>query len=297
MELKELKHNIEHNTLDTNLVIMKYSGNGDFIIHQYLNKYITDNNLELTSIDNLTEIELSTNSLFNTTSNILYYYEVDILETIPVVSNTNKLWIKCKKLSKSIDKSLVVEIPKLEKWQIIDYISTVCNGLSEDRVEELYKIYTDNIFRISMEISKITLFDEDKNKCYDRIKNQLYADSTDYTIFDIVNCITHHDKSKLTMVYSNINNIDVDIFGLLSLLMSNFKNIISIQLSKTSTPESLNISSKQFWAIKKYSCGYYNKEQLVKIYSFLCTIDYKIKSGSLDTRIALDYVICKIMSI
>ena len=47
MELKELKHNIEHNTLDTNLVIMKYSGNGDFIIHQYLNKYITDNNLEL----------------------------------------------------------------------------------------------------------------------------------------------------------------------------------------------------------------------------------------------------------
>ena len=295
MELKELKHNIEHNTLNTNIVIMKYSSNGDFIIHQYLNKYITDNNFELVCVDDLSQIESSANSLFDTFSNTLYYYEVETLEYIPVVSSNNRLWIKCKKISKNVDKNSIIEIPKLEKWQIIDYISTVCDGLSSDRVEEIYRIYTDNIYRISIEISKIKLFDEDINKCYDRIKNQLYTDSTDYTIFDIINCITHNDKSKLSIVYNNINNIDVDIFGLISLLISNFKNIISIQLSKTATPESLNISSKQFWAIKNYSCGYYTKDQLVRIYTFLSTIDYKIKSGMLDTNIALDYVICKVM--
>ena len=62
MELKELKHNIEHNTLDTNLVIMKYSGNGDFITKKF--KKSLRNNYFL-SFFNLTNLYIKLNFLTN----------------------------------------------------------------------------------------------------------------------------------------------------------------------------------------------------------------------------------------
>ena len=74
----------------------------------------------------------------------------------------------------------------------------------------------------------------------------------------------------------NIDNIDVDAFGLMKILSTNFKKVIDIQLNPKATAESLKMSSKQFWAIKKYSCGYYTREQLISIYTMLNDCDYHI---------------------
>ena len=101
----------------------------------------------------------------------------------------------------------------------------------------------------------------------------------------------------MATVYKEIQNIDVEPFGLIALLINNFRNVIDVQLSRNATAESLGLSGKQFWAIKNYSCGFYNREELIEIFEFLNDIDYKIKSGELNTSILIDYIICKILTI
>ena len=51
---------------------------------------------------------------------------------------------------------------------------------------------------------------------------------------------------------------------------------------------------KQFKAIK-YNCGRFTNEELVKIYELLTSIDIKLKTGLIDNKIIVDYLLSKIL--
>ena len=123
----------------------------------------------------------------------------------------------------------------------------------------------------------------------------MFVDSTEYTVFDLTNSLLRKDFNGLEKIKYNLNIIDVDPFGLLSILLKNFRHVIDIQLAKNPTPEYVGVSSKQFWAIKNYSCGFYSKDELVHIYKLLLSLDKKIKNGDIPINMVIDYIICKIL--
>ena len=298
MQLDELKYHIVNKEILPNILIFKYrkgSVNSKFIFHQYLNEYSKNNDLTIMIKEDLYEFNVS--GLFDTLSddNSIYIYEEPKLESL--VINTNKIiWILCNTISKKIKdqyKDSIIELVTIEDWQIKDYIGFNVPWLLDDKKDRLYTNYKSDIFRLELEIDKLKLVNN--NSWYDKIKDQLYVDSTEYNIFDITNCIIRRDKKKLQELKNDINYIDIDTFGFIKILLTNFKYVIDIQLAKNSTPEYVGVSNKQFWAIKNYSCNHYSREELVYIYKFLLSLDMDIKSGSIPIEIVVDYVISKIM--
>lgn len=296
MNIEELKTLLENKQSLPNVLILKCPNkDADFLFYQYIHKYGDNSNKVISFVEDINSLSSNAVSLFSNedVSDHIYIYEVQKLEFVPIT--TQSLWIKCKTIDKKVKdafKDNIVDMPKLESWHIKDYISTNLMWLKEHDQDELFDNYKSNLFRLNLEIEKLKLFDGD-DLVYDDIKDQLYIDSTESTIFDLTNSIVKRDIVGIRC----INVVDVDPFGLLQILIKNFRYVIDIQLARNPTPEYVGVSSKQFWAIKNYSCGKYTKEELVEIYKFLLSLDNRIKDGYISTSIVVDYIITKIMLI
>lgn len=297
MDIQEFKQHIENNDLNISLVICKYKGNGDFIFHQYLKEYITRNNYDVDVISDITSSKAK--NIFDVSCNTVKVCNMDKLENLDIDTDKSHdiIWVKCKSIDKKIQKKYsdnIIELPALESWQIKDYILSITD-LSHKYAEELYSAYKDSMYALDNELSKLILFDS-QEKIYTKVKDQLYNDVAEYNIFDVVNAIIKRDIVKVQSILSQKPISKDDTYGFLNLLITNFKKIIDIQLNPRATAESLNISAKQFYAIKKYSCGYYTKQQLINIYKFLTNCDYMIKSGYADIGMMADFIIVKIFT-
>lgn len=300
MKLEEYKSQLENRQPLPKVLIFKCKGkeHSEFLFHQYLNRYAEDNNIIIEYIEDLSKL-YNGSSLFNTymTTGSLYVYTTDKLESIDIDTIKDNLWIRCKTVDKKIasnNEDIIIELPNLEDWHIKDYIDFNVPALSKEGKDKLFSNYKSNPFRLENEIAKLTCF-EKPAAMYKQIENQLFVDSTQYSVFDVTNCLLRRDFRTLDKIKHTLSIIDIDAFGLLKILTTNFKYVIDIQLSRNPTPEYVGVSSKQFWAIKNYSCNIYTKEELVYIYQMLLTLDIKIKSGYISTEDVIDYIICKIM--
>ena len=288
IELATFKNEIENNTLlfDDNLFIFIGKDlSSEFIFDQYAHIFVNNNLIELNLVDGLYD----NMGFFDIDNSSLDIFKTDKLEYIP---KTFKGWIYCKSVSKDIKDnfdSCIIELPKLEKWQIVDYISSKCS-ITIEQAEKLYNEY-DNIYKLDIESNKLKIFNDNY---FDILSDQLLS-KDEYEIFDITNALLQRDKNKLKLIYQQ--NIKVDAFAFMSLLIKNFKQVVDIQLARNASAESLGISGKQFWAIQKYNCNRYSRDELIYIYKLLTSLDLQIKSGKINTDIIQNYIVFKILAL
>ena len=305
MNLKQLKTAIENKTLNDDLIIFKVSDN-DFIANQYRSEISKISNKEIEYIDSLTPFIQSNDDLFNDNS-LEQFSTIKVLrEDVFIYSNvipsalSGIIVITNKFHDKQVEKDLqsyIVELPKLEPWQIKDYVYSIAEGVDTKDLDWLLSLCSNNIFRLQQELDKITIFSKNERKYLftDLIRDGALDDLTPYNIFNFTGAITSKNIPQLLGIYENINSVDINEFGLLKILIQNFKNLILVQLNSNPTTESTGLESKQLWAIKKQPrC--YSPEQLLNIFTFLCDIDRQVKEGELPTEIMRDYMIIKILS-
>ena len=124
-----------------------------------------------------------------------------------------------------------------------------------------------------------------------------FSDHTSLNIWDLTNSIIKRDKKVVVEALKVIDHMDVEPLGLVTTLYRGFKNVIDVQLNPKATAESTGMSSKQFYAVSKYNCNKYTKEELVKIFKLLTSIEYEFKFKSLEIDDIIDYVIVNIMGV
>lgn len=300
IELKDFKNQIENNSVEKKFLIFKCAdASAEFIIHQYLKHYRQVNDFDIEHLECLKD-NLSGN-LFDVSPSVIRLYETKTLDVFVEPNNSSITWIICRKIEKrltSLYEDYIIEVDKLDDWQIKDFTSTVGSGVDEADLNSLLDIYGNNIYRLDNELAKIAIFEENERRAiFNQVKDQLFTDTSSHSIFDIVNCIVRRDYGTMARLYEEISNIDVEPYGLIKLLIDNFKKIIDVQLGKNPTAESLGMSGKQFWAIQKYSCGFYSPEELEEIFKMLNNIDFQIKTGYLDTKYVVDHLICRTLLI
>lgn len=290
IDIVELKKQIEDNTFSKDLLIcVCKDDSAKFIATQYLHYYARKNSSEIKLIED-PEIQVGNNFFDDMNLKEIYVYKCEKLEIIPRVVGS-KLWIICDKISKNLKneyKSNVVEFQKLEDWQIKDYVVTTSH-ITDEQASVLMSTYKD-IVKLDIEIQKLTIF---RQNMFDELKDQLvYIEEK--SIFDLVNALIQRDRVKLSEACEKGID-DIEPFALLSLLTKNLKAIISIQLAKNPTAESLGMSGKQFWAVSKFSCNHYSREELLYLFDFITQIDSKIKSGEVDTSNVVNHIISKFL--
>lgn len=302
MKIEQLKEQIENKTIGNDLLVL-VNEKDNFVANQYIHAIASIKNLPIKMAENVDELFMSDNVFFEETDNSLNVLQIDTFdcerEDLPLLINTIIVCKSVQDKTKQIIGEYICEIPTLTAQNIKEYIMSRCDGLSTEAVNWLYDITNGNIYRIQQEIDRLNLFNKDEQLfCLDKfIEDGLYDDLTNFNIFNLTNAIMKRDVQSVHDILAEIQNMDVDPFGLLTILYNSFKNLIKVQLTSNPTAESLGISPKQFSAIKYNNVGRFSAEGLNTIIEFLTNIDFRIKNGDLPTDILIEYIITTILSI
>lgn len=292
MILSDLKTKI-NNGLKISLPLIFINDNNDYLIKTYLNQIAKNNRLTIKEIENINEMKDIEAGMFKE-ADYLYVYNVkkdDVLDSQDL-GNFNIILISPNEIK---DLTLdTVKFDKLVSWQIESYIQKLIPGLSEVEIQWLCKNSNYDLYRLQNEAEKLNIFDvKDQDEMFRQINNDNgYCDLNELTIFNLSNAIVLKDIVRIKKVIEDIDYIDIEGVGLVTILLKNFLNIINLQTNTKATAESLGMSEKQFRYLKYNHCNKYSDKELYSIYDFLTDVDYKLKSGLLDmTNIELVYYI------
>ena len=292
MELRELKNKIlAQEALSFPLLFINYDN--DYLIKSYVKKIAENNSLTIKEIESIKEMVDIESGMFKE-ADYLYIYNFNKDDNLSkeqlkdykiiLISDTDR---------KDSDIEKVV-FNKLENWQIEAYVQTLLPGLDNQEVSWLCKNAKYDIWRLDNEASKLNIFDKkDQSKILMAINDDNgYVDLNELTIFNLSNAIMNKDMLGIKKVVEDIDNIDVEGTGLVTILLKNFLNIINIQTNSKATAQSLGMSEKQFRYLQYNQCNKYSNEEWFNIYNFLTDIDYKLKSGLLEmTNNQLNYYV------
>ena len=292
MELRELKNKILASEA-LSFPLLFINDNNNYLIKSYIKEIAKNNSLVIKEINSIKEMVDIESGMFKE-ADYLYIYKLnkdDVFSEeqlkdykIILISDTDKK-------DSNIEK---VVFNKLENWQIEAYIQALIPGLDNQEVSWLCKNAKFDIWRLDNEASKLNIFDKkDQSKILMAINNDNgYVDLNELTIFNLSNAIMNKDMVGIKKVIEDIDNIDVEGTGLVTILLKNFLNIINIQTNSRATAQSLGMSEKQFRYLQYNQCNKYSNEELFNIYNFLTDIDYKLKSGLLEmTNNQLNYYV------
>lgn len=300
MKVEELKQLIETKKYSNQSFIFNNYDNCPFLVHQYLHEIIKDNNLEIKIVEDVKEIPVKNNNSFlSILNNYLYIFYCDDDKLLRHIKNVDKsMFIYTgKKLKDILDiEDFIVDVPKIEDWQIKDYVYTRGKNLDKNDLDYLLNLTTD-LFRLEKELDKIEIFDEkyQKNIFKQFISNGIFNDLISYNTFDFIESVVKRKKNDVLQIYNKLLISGINEMGIIALLYNNFRNIIKIQLSPNPSPESTDLKPNQFWAIKKNNVGFYTKDELLKIFRLLTDIDRKIKIGEIPIEYSIEYLLLKIL--
>lgn len=305
MTLQDLKSQLESKSYTSNSILIFLSKKPTILFDQYINAIAEQKNMNIQYIDSLDEVMKSDGQLFfdeETPDTALYVYKCQkldydneqLFQKANVIICTNELTDKSKKLFQRF----VYEFPTLEDWQIKDYAYSLLEGIEPEHIDQLLKRCNGDIFRIDQEIKRLALFapSERESTLRQFIKDGIYSDLSNYTVFNFSNAIDKKDIETIVKIYKQIQYVDITDMFLYTVLWKNFRNIILTQLQPIVTENTTGLPSKQLYAVKKIP-RVYSRNQLVRIYELLTSVDKKVKNGELPTEILVDYLTVKILSI
>ncbi len=299
MKLEELKNSIiKKNTPDNFLVFVTYGNN--FLADQYINGIAESKKLEINRIHSLQDLNSSAAFIFDYSS-MLNVLRVETFDEFAEYKNLKNTIVVCDKVDKKIEKlvaDFIILMPKLTDWQIIDYILTLCPGLSEDEAKMLYKITYGDIYRIDNEASKIAMFPRFQQKdIFMQIYYQQGSDLFAIGDYDLINAITANNKAFVKDLLLHRGSVILEPLSINNQALNKFKKILFVnQNSGLKSFESVGIGAAEASGIRRY----YNSislDKLATVIKFLSATDLKLKSGKLDmTKDQLvDYILCNIM--
>jgi hypothetical protein len=301
-KIKVLKKKIENRLIDDSFLVLSYR-DSSFIANHYVTEIAKIKNKQKISIDSLEQMK--PNDVFEPNDNGLYILHVDEFDSNITNFQPYKNYVViCNKITertrdKVVETAVYCSLPKLEEWQILDYIKFTCSGLTEGQVKYLYDISDGDIYRINNELLKISLFDKNiQSEIFKQIDSEGgYSDLSRMTIFNLTNATIKKSVGELSKVMSEISSMKLDGILVFNILYKNLKNIIDVKLNTKSNPESIGMSDKQYKAIS-YSYNNISSTKIINMFEFITSVDLKLKSGMLqmsDERF-IDYLICNLLS-
>ena len=284
MQLIDLKEKLNKNLAITLPLAFTYPHDDQvlFVIKQYIQAIAKQKQLKIVDVDNIRQIEELSAGLF-VDDDSLFVLQASAEAPVDPASVADKNLIILYDNPVDSYPCDVITFSKLEKWQIEDYVASQLPGLPADVIKWLCTIAKYDVYRLQNEADKISIFDvKEQEKIFQHINmDNGYMDLNDGDIFTFVNAIMKKDIVSIKRILENINFIDIEGTGVITILLKQFRNLIDIQLNPKATAASLNMSERQFKAIS-YNTGRFSNKKLQEVYNMLLQCDQKLKNGLLE---------------
>lgn len=303
MRFEDIKSQIEDSTISDALLIFQCQDN-NYVAYQWAREIAKIHNKDISYIDSLEGLISASIDIFGTKTiddgERIYSCETFDITSDKLKSERNLIIItnKITKESENIFKENICILPKLEDWHIKDYVYSLCQGIDEKDLDWLVSVCKSDIYRISNEVDKLTLFSVNERKyLFEDMKYQgAFNDLSTFNVFNITNAVTSRDYGSLLNALKEIKSFDAEPLGVVTLLYQGLKKLILVWLASNPTVENTGLKSNVIYAINK-SPRTFTKKQLLDAYQFLNNIDRLLKTGQLcDMNKLIDYVICKVLT-
>ncbi len=303
MDIKELKESIEAGTIGTQFLILQYE-DVPFVADQYLREISKLRGRPIEYVEDIVAISNSSFDIFGMASldDSIRVYRTTELSYLPDNLKTEEnLYIIVKKITDknalTVYQDSIVNIPPLEGWHLQDYMYSVAEGVDRKSLDWLIKATNNDIYRLENELDKFRLFTPSEQKFLfnDMLHEGAYSDLSSFNVFNITNAITSREMNNLKLALKEIKSFDAEPLGIVVLLYQGFRKLIQVWLALKATPENTGLKSGMIYAINKQP-KVFNKEQLLKSFLLLTDIDRQLRSGNIDTKWLVDYLVCRILT-
>ena len=219
--IESLKFKIEHNEkIITPLIFIR--AHAEFLVTQYIGAFsaLYDDVLIL---DNLQSI-YARNNAFGETHSCLKLFYADKLDNLDERFKTlTNVIIVTDKVSDNVLKdfaSNIVIFAPIEDWQIKDYVYSRCDGVNTEKLDWLIQLCNSDLFRLKYEADKIQIFPIAQRKYLfdDFLRDGVFDDLSQYTIFNITDAIQKRDAVELGKILEELSRIDVEQVGVVTVL-------------------------------------------------------------------------------
>lgn len=182
-------------------------------------------------------------------------------------------------LNKKLEKLGLITTTEI-KNQLIDY----CNGSLSKLNVETDKLYTIKLNQQNKEINQ-----------YD-IENYITKDM-EYVIFDLTNAICELNNDKVYLLIDNMIKNKEQPVSIISMISSHFRRLFFISRSEFGDRELGEYLGLKEYAIRKYrqQLKNFSQKQLKTIYDKCLEVEYFIKSGKMEAKNGLSYLVSSIL--
>lgn len=280
MTIEELKNLIETKNVPSEMLVFVCKKDR-FLAEQYIREIGKVRNLTIQYTDSVQE-----SGLFG------------------VVNDGNLYVVFCKEfIGEPVDNYIIVcektdykdavVFPELEKWQVEDYVNTVCDGASKEVLSKL--VNNKDLFSIESDVEKICIFDKVVRKSLSEefLSQNAFSSICSVDAFDFIKAVQNRDMKAISGMYWKYEREPMSFVGL---MCNQFRNMVNVGLQKNPTEANTGLKSNQIYAIIKV-CEKYSKEQIYKIFRFLYSVDEKLKTGKLPSDGLFDYLLVKVLSL
>lgn len=167
-------------------------------------------------------------------------------------------------------------------------------GLKDDYCKMLCKLVSNDYGRLLLEMNKLEILkniqDEDIDSIFRKAlrDNLIYQECSDTSFELLDNLLIKNSKNSYNLL-KELKEFDSDPFKVLGLIYSNFKSLLLLKSSRE-----LNISpyikKKLLSVIDNFTVN-----EILNILNLILEIEQGIKSGKIDTNIALEYLLAKVL--
>lgn len=296
MTLVELKKFINDGVRPSDFMVF-ISKECPFLVSQYVKAL---GNLAIGGINKINSIyEPQQSSMMLLTSNedtlnILYTETFD--ERSECYNQFENTIVVCEKVSKDISKNVedyIIKFPKLEDWQIWDYAKTLCPSVEEADLTWLIQASNNDIERIINELDKVALFNKNEQKeVFSFIHFNLRSELYKADLFTIVNALVEGDLVAL-YDFMKYNGYEIhEPVVLVNRALMSLKNILLVTGNPQLPTESLGVTEKQRFALKKKYPSI-NESAVRQKLKFLTNFDLMLKTSQLELnkRDMMNYII------
>lgn len=296
MTLMELKNFIIDKIVPTDFMIF-VSKDNPYLATQYVKALSELSVGGINKIASIYEPQQSSLMLLTSSAETLNVLTVDTFdERAEDYTQFENTIVVCEQVDKNIAKNVekyVIKFPKLEEWQICDYVKTICPKLDNEDIEWLIKATGGSIERVTNELAKVALFGKDDQKeIFNAIRFDPQTDLYNADIFAIVNALVEGD---LPVLFDFIRHNGQDIHEpvmLVNRVLTSLKNIILVSQNPNLTAEDCGVSINHYKFIKSRYRSL-NIEAAKQKIKFLTNFDLMLKTSKLELnkRDMLSYII------
>lgn len=201
-----------------------------------------------------------------------------------------------KKISKKINKlfkKIEIEVNPINfiKNNLEDYT------MDNNTMMELIDITNADIASISNELNKLKMYKlEDKKiekKDIDTICYRNINDSDDY-VFKFIDCILNKETKKAFDIYHDLKKLNVEDLSLIGLVSSQIRSMLQVMILDYKMDKDIaNELNMHPYRVKKIreKNSIYTKKDLIEFLKKLASIDFKVKSGTINSTLAMELLI------